>query len=92
MPDLAVKPRKSIDCRLYPSEKGCTLKISGTEEEVLEAAAAHAVSVHGHADTPELLVELRGLLKAEPPARPAAARRTARRGARKTRRSARAKK
>ena len=23
--------RKSIDCRDYPSEKGCTLKISGTE-------------------------------------------------------------
>jgi hypothetical protein len=30
--------RKSIDCRDYPSEKGCTLKISGTEQEVLDAA------------------------------------------------------
>jgi hypothetical protein len=87
-----VKPRKSIDCRLYPSEKGCSLKISGTEEEVLEAAAAHAVAAHGHANTPELLVELRALLKPEPAARPAAARRTARRQARGSRRSARAKK
>jgi hypothetical protein len=32
--------RKSIDCRDYPSEKGCTLKISGTEQEVLDAAGA----------------------------------------------------
>ena len=56
----------SIDCRLYPSEKGCTLKISGTEKEVLQAAAAHAVSAHGHADTPELMKELKALLKPEP--------------------------
>jgi Protein of unknown function (DUF1059) len=58
--------RKSIDCRLYPSETGCTLKISGTEEEVLAAASAHAIAVHGHADTPKLRNELRALLKTEP--------------------------
>jgi Protein of unknown function (DUF1059) len=58
--------RKSIDCRLYPSEKGCSLKISGTEEEVLEAASAHAIAAHGHADTPELRKELRALLRTEP--------------------------
>lgn len=57
--------RKSIDCRLYPSEKDCTLKISGTEEEVLEAASAHAIAAHGHADTPELRNELRALLRTE---------------------------
>ena len=60
------KARKSIDCRLYPSEIGCTLKISGTEEEVLEVASAHAIAAHGHADTPELRNELRALLTAEP--------------------------
>jgi hypothetical protein len=59
-------PRKSIDCRQFPSEQGCTLKISGTEDEVLQAASAHAVSAHGHADTPELVEELRGLLRNEP--------------------------
>jgi Protein of unknown function (DUF1059) len=64
-PAQSLKVRKSIDCRMYPSEKGCTLKISGTEEEVLEAAAAHAIAAHGHADTPELRRELRGLLKFE---------------------------
>jgi hypothetical protein len=35
--------RKVIDCRLYPSEKNCSLKISGTEEEVLNVAVRHAV-------------------------------------------------
>jgi hypothetical protein len=58
--------RKSIDCRLYPSEKGCSLKISGTEKEVLDAASAHAIAAHGHADTPELRNELRALLTTEP--------------------------
>jgi Protein of unknown function (DUF1059) len=58
--------RKSIDCRLFPSEKRCTLKISGTEEEVLDAACAHAIAAHGHANTPGLRNELRGLLKTEP--------------------------
>ena len=55
--------RKSIDCRDYPSEKNCSLKISGTEEEVLEAAVQHAVSAHGHDQTPELRLQLRSMLK-----------------------------
>jgi len=59
------KARKSVDCREYPSDKGCTLKISGTEEEVLEAAVQHAVSVHGHDNTPEFREQLRGMLKDE---------------------------
>jgi predicted small metal-binding protein len=55
--------RKAVDCRLYPSEKGCTLRIEGTEEEVLEAAIQHAVTAHGHTNSPELREQLRGLLK-----------------------------
>jgi len=55
--------RKSIDCRDYPSEKNCSLKISGTEEEVLDAAAQHAASVHGHENTPELREQIRSMLK-----------------------------
>ena len=46
--------RKSIDCRDYPSEKNCSLKISGTKEEVLDAAVQHAVSAHRHENSPEL--------------------------------------
>jgi Protein of unknown function (DUF1059) len=55
--------RKSLDCRDYPSESNCSLKISGTEEEVLEAACAHAVAVHGHEDTPAFRSELRSMLQ-----------------------------
>jgi hypothetical protein len=57
--------RKTMDCREVPSEKGCTLTISGEEEEVLRAAVMHAVDAHGHRDTPEFREQLRGALKAE---------------------------
>ena len=57
--------RKSIDCRNYPSEKNCTLKISGTEEEVLDAAVQHAVSAHGHTNSPELRQQLKSMLQDE---------------------------
>jgi predicted small metal-binding protein len=63
-PDMA--NRKSIDCRDYPSEKNCSLKISGTEKEVLDAAVQHAVSAHGHENTPELRGQIKSMLKDEP--------------------------
>ena len=43
------------------------LTIAGEEDEVLRAATEHAVSVHGHKDTPELRQQIRGLLKDEVP-------------------------
>lgn len=46
--------RKTADCRDFPSENGCTLTISGEEDEVLTAAVQHAVSAHGHEDNSEL--------------------------------------
>ena len=55
--------RKSIDCRDYPSEKNCSLKISGTEKEVVDAAVQHAVSAHGHNDPKELREQLKSMLK-----------------------------
>jgi predicted small metal-binding protein len=59
--------RKMVDCRTMPSESGCTLTIAGTEDEVLDAAVAHAVAKHGHQDTPELRDMIRaGLADAEP--------------------------
>jgi hypothetical protein len=42
-----------------PGEKNCSLKISGTEKEVLEAAVRHAASVHGHENTPELREQIK---------------------------------
>ncbi|MEA2206941.1 MAG: hypothetical protein QOE77_3717 [Blastocatellia bacterium] len=55
--------RKVIDCRLHPSDKGCTLSIEGTEEEVLEAATDHAITAHGHTNSPELREQIRAILK-----------------------------
>jgi len=57
--------RKFVDCREYPSEKNCSLRISGTEDEVLEAAVQHAVSAHGHENSAELRDQIRQLLKDE---------------------------
>jgi len=61
----STQKRKVADCRLFPSEKNCSLTISGTEDEVLTVAARHAVHEHGHADTPELKQQLREFLKDE---------------------------
>jgi cytochrome P450 len=57
--------RKVADCRDFPSETACTLAISGTEMEVLQAAAEHAISTHGHVDGPELRAQIRAMLKDE---------------------------
>jgi predicted small metal-binding protein len=59
--------RKMIDCRSVPSDVGCTLTIAGQEDEVLDAAVAHAIAVHGHQPSPELRQQLRTVLvDAEP--------------------------
>jgi predicted small metal-binding protein len=60
--------RKMIDCRKVPNEVGCTLTIAGQEQEVLDAAAVHAVAVHGHEDTPELRDMIRSDLEDAEPA------------------------
>jgi predicted small metal-binding protein len=60
--------RKMIDCSAVPNEIGCTLAIVGQEEEVLDAAVAHAVSKHGHTDSAELRDMLRAGLTDPAPA------------------------
>jgi len=57
--------RVFIDCAEVPSESQCTLYISGRPDEVLKAAVEHAVSTHGHQDTPELRTMLQSALKPE---------------------------
>ena len=59
------QPRKAIDCRRFPSEKNCTLKISGTEDEVLDLAVMHATTAHGHENKPGLREQLRSMLTDE---------------------------
>ncbi|MCU1355381.1 MAG: hypothetical protein JWM89_799 [Acidimicrobiales bacterium] len=57
--------RMVADCREMPSDSGCTLTIAGEEGEVLDAAVAHAVAVHGHADDGSLREMVRAELKPE---------------------------
>ena len=57
--------RMVADCRDFPSETNCTLTITGTESEVLQAAAEHAVSTHGHTEGPELRKQILAMLKDE---------------------------
>lgn len=62
--------RKVAECRQIPSDSPCTLAFSGEEDEVVNAAVQHAVSVHGQRDTPELRQAVRASLlddSAEPP-------------------------
>ena len=58
--------RKYIDCREYPSEMNCTVSIfADSDDELLEAAVQHAVSVHRHEDTPELREEMKKAFREE---------------------------
>ena len=57
--------RRVVDCRDFPSETNCTLTISGREMEVLQAAAEHAVTTHGHVDGMELRKQVQAMMKDE---------------------------
>ena len=59
--------RMYIDCREMPSENNCDLAMAGSSQHIVEAAAIHAVTAHGHEDTPELREQIRGMLKEETP-------------------------
>jgi len=64
---MASGKRVFADCREFPSEANCSLYIAGTEDEVLAVAVRHAISEHGHQDTPELRTQIREFLKEEVP-------------------------
>jgi len=57
--------RMMADCRRFESDSNCSLTIIGEEDEVISAAAQHAVAVHGHEDGPELHAQVRTLLEPE---------------------------
>jgi len=59
--------RLYVDCREMPSENNCDLAMAGSEEHLIEAAAIHVVTAHGHEDTPELREEIRSTAKEEVP-------------------------
>jgi predicted small metal-binding protein len=62
--------RKYIDCRELPSDAKCTVAIMAErDDELVEAAVQHAVSVHAEHDTPELRKMIRTSIKTgSPPA------------------------
>lgn len=50
------------DCGKTPSVRGCKLVMTapaGQEEDLLDAAVAHAVKSHEHEEAPELREEIR---------------------------------
>lgn len=52
--------RKYIDCREFPSEMHCTVAIvADSEDELIDAAVQHAVSVHGEHDTASFRNDIR---------------------------------
>ena len=56
--------RKYIDCREVPSDMNCSIAIAAdSDDELLEAAIQHAVSVHGHEDSPEFRKQIRAAFK-----------------------------
>jgi predicted small metal-binding protein len=55
--------RKTADCRKMGG--GCSVTISGKEDEVMKLAVAHAVHDHGHKDTNELRNQIRQTLADE---------------------------
>jgi len=57
--------RYSVDCRDRPIDGNCDVKMSGSEEHLVEAAAVHMVTHHQHADTPELRDDVRTWMKPE---------------------------
>jgi hypothetical protein len=51
----------AVNCGKFPSEKNCQLVImapASQRNDLVEAASAHAIKVHGHADSPQLRQEL----------------------------------
>ncbi len=55
------------NCGKFPSEKHCQLVImapASQRQDLIEAAATHAIASHGHDNTPALRKELDGFLDA----------------------------
>lgn len=64
---LGLKKGKWVvaNCGKFPSEKNCQLVImapASQRADLVDAAATHAVSTHGHEEGPELRKELNNFL------------------------------
>ena len=56
---MATTDRKTLDCRQADPKSGCSLTISGSEQEVMDVAKLHAIQAHGMQDSPQLKDHLR---------------------------------
>jgi predicted small metal-binding protein len=66
MPEEVAMARMVVDCRDYPSAMKCSVAISAdTKNELVDAAAQHAVAVHGHHDSPQLREQLAKMIKTQ---------------------------
>ena len=55
--------RKYIDCREFPSDTKCSVTIAAdSEQELMDVAVQHAVSVHHHQDTADLRQQLKQVM------------------------------
>ncbi len=61
---MTEQKRVILDCRQHP-KSNCTLTLSGTEQEVLDAGEQHAIGKHGFEQSPGLRDQLRQYLKQE---------------------------
>ena len=57
--------RMMADCRRFESDSNCSLTIIGEPDELLDTAVQHAITVHGHADSPELRSQIEAMLEPE---------------------------
>jgi predicted small metal-binding protein len=58
--------RMYIDCREMPSDSNCTVAISAdNKKELIDAAAQHAVAVHGHKDGTVLREQIGKMIKTQ---------------------------
>ena len=58
--------RYVVDCRKSPGSN-CTLALSGTESELLEAVVDHATHVHNKENSPQLKEEIKSWMEEEVP-------------------------
>ncbi len=54
--------RNYFECRELPQIENCSVRISGSPDEVERLAVLHAVDAHGESDTPALRQAIREIL------------------------------
>ncbi|HEY3132569.1 MAG TPA: DUF1059 domain-containing protein [Acidobacteriota bacterium] len=56
---MAEPKEKTLNCNV----PGCSLTVSGTEKDVVDAVVLHAVAAHGQKDSPQFREQVRSMLE-----------------------------